>query len=266
MHYIDEGEGPVVLLLHGEPSWSFLYRKMIPVLIKAGHRVIAPDLIGFGKSDKPINQSDYTYRSHLDWTSNLVEGLGLSGINLFCQDWGGLIGLRMVANDEARFDRVVAANTILPMSGGKANKAFTSWREFSQKVPVFESGQILQKATISELSAEVVAAYDAPYPDQAYIAGARKFPLLVPFDDTDQDNVLPDCDKAWAELQKWNKPFLTLFGDSDPIMLGFEKLFQARIPGAKDQPHQIIKNAGHFLQEDAGEELAKLMADFIKTT
>ena len=184
-----------------------------------------------------------------------------TSISLFCQDWGGLIGLRMVANDEARFDRIVAANTILPMSGGKANKAFMAWREFSQRVPVFESGQILQKATATELSTEVVAAYDASYP-----AGARKSPLLVPFSDTDDDHALPDCDKAWAELQKWNKPFLTLFGDSDPIMLGFEKLFQARVPGTKGQPHQIIENAGHFLQEDAGEKLAQLMADFIKTT
>ena len=266
MHYVDEGEGPVVLLMHGEPSWSFLYRKMIPVLVAAGFRVIAPDLIGFGKSDKPTEQSDYSYRSHIAWVTRLLKNLELSGINLFCQDWGGLIGLRVVAENELLFDRVVTSNTILPMSGVKATKAFLDWREFSQKVPVFEAKTILQKATMTTLSEEELLAYDAPYPDQSYVAGARKFPMLVPFDGADEASVLPECDKAWEVFSNWEKPFLTLFGDSDPIMLGVEKVFQARIPGAKGQPHQIIKNGGHFIQEDAGKELAMLMADFIKTT
>jgi haloalkane dehalogenase len=266
MHYVDEGSGPVVLLLHGEPSWSYLYRKMIPVLVDNGFRVLAPDLIGFGKSDKPTEQSDYTYENHLRWLKQLVLGLELDHINLFCQDWGGLLGLRMVADHSDQFDRVVVANTFLPKSGIKTNEAFAQWRDFSQNAPEFQSGKIIQMATTTNLSPEVIAAYDAPFPDDSYKAGARVFPLLVPFDDSDTFGVLPKCDEAWADLCQFEKPFLTLFSDSDPIMSGLEKIFQKVVPGTKGQAHKIIENAGHFLQEDKGEEIAHLMSDFIKTT
>ncbi|MFD0862414.1 haloalkane dehalogenase [Sungkyunkwania multivorans] len=264
MHYLDEGDGPIVLLLHGEPSWSFLYRKMIPIFKDAGFRVIAPDLIGFGKSDKPSETSDYSFQNHIDWLKQLIFKLGLKDINLFCQDWGGLTGLRIAAEEAQLFSRIVVSNTFLPMSGLKANEAFRNWRDFSQKVPEFPVSTILQKATVSELSKEILAAYDAPFPDETFKSGARIFPALVPFEGEDPHNALPACDAAWEVLKKWTKPLLTLFGDSDPIMKGGDKYFQLAVPGAKGQEHREIKGGGHFIQEDAGEELAKLMIAFIQ--
>ena len=182
MHYVDEGnkDNPVVLLLHGEPSWSYLYRKMIPILSKAGFRVIAPDLIGFGKSDKPTAQSDYTYQKHLDWSKTFLTHLELKDITLFCQDWGGLIGLRLVAEMPDKFARVVASNTGLPIGKGSMPEAFIQWREFSQKSPAFNVGKVIQGGTLTNLSDEIIAAYNAPYPTEEYQAGARIFPSLVP--------------------------------------------------------------------------------------
>ncbi len=263
MHYVDEGKGLVVLFLHGEPSWSYLYRKMIPILVKAGFRAIAPDLIGFGKSDKPDDLSAYSFEKHVAWLKALILSLKLKDINLFCQDWGGLAGLRLAAENEQLFATITASNTFVPRTGMKANEAFLKWRHFSQTTPDFHAGGVLQMGTVSQLPDEVIAAYDAPFPDDSFKAGARVFPKLVPFDGDDFDGALPACDAVWDVLEQWEKPFLTLFGDSDPIMRGADSYFQSKVPGAKGQPHQIIKSAGHFIQEDKGEELASLLTAFL---
>jgi haloalkane dehalogenase len=263
LHYVDEGprSGPVVLMLHGEPSWSYLYRKMIPVVTGAGLRAVAPDLIGFGRSDKPTRREDYTYQNHVDWMTAFVTSLDLRGVTLFCQDWGGLIGLRLVAEHGDRFDRVMAGNTFLPTGDEPTTEGFSRWREFSQKVPEFPVGAILQSATVSNLPAEVVAAYDAPFPDETYKAGARHFPTLVP---TSPDDPASSANRAaWKQLEKWQKPFLCAFSDSDPVTGGGDRSFLKRVPGTKNQAHVTIKAAGHFLQEDKGEELGKLIVDFV---
>jgi len=267
MHYVDEGppEAAAVVLLHGEPSWSYLYRKMIPVLVAAGHRCIAPDLVGFGRSDKPARREDYTYARHVEWVRELLlDRLGLSRITLVGQDWGGLLGLRVLAEHDACFERVVAANTFLPTGDTPLGDAFFAWRKFSQEVPVFPTGRILQGATTTELPPEVVAAYDAPYLDESYKAGARQFPTLVP--DTPANPATEANRRAWSVLERWTKPFLTAFSDSDPVTAGGDLAFQKRIPGCKGQPHTTIKGGGHFLQEDCGEELARVTADFIART
>jgi haloalkane dehalogenase len=266
MHYVDEGPdgGPPVLLLHGEPSWSYLYRKMIPVLTAAGLRAVAPDLVGFGRSDKPKRREDYSYQRHVDWMRSFLEQLDLRSVTLVCQDWGGLIGLRLVAEHPDRFARVVAANTFLPTGDGKITDAFLAWREFSQTVPEFPAGRIVKGGCVTELAADVIAAYDAPFPDESYKAGARAFPALVP---ATQDDPAADANRAaWKRLERWEKPFLTAFSDSDPITAGAERVLQARIPGAKAQPHTTIRGAGHFLQEDKGEELARVCVDLIERT
>jgi len=262
MHFVDEGprEAPVVLLLHGEPSWAYLYRKMIPVLVGAGLRAVAPDLIGFGRSDKPAERSEYTYQRHVDWMRAFVQARELRRVTLFAQDWGGLIGLRLVGEDPDRFARVVAANTFLPTGDEPLGEAFHAWRRFSQEVPVFPTGRILQGATTTELPPEVVAAYDAPFPDESYKAGARQFPTLVPA--RPDDPAAEPNRRAWAVLERFEKPFLTAFSDSDPITRGGERVFQARVPGARGREHPTIQGAGHFLQEDRGEELGKLVAEF----
>jgi haloalkane dehalogenase len=256
MHFVDHGprSGPVMLLLHGEPSWSYLYRKMIPPLAAAGMRCIAPDLIGFGRSDKPTEQSDYTYARHLGWVRSLLDQLELDSFHFFGQDWGGLLGLRLLAERPERFASACAANTFLPTGLESVSDAFLRWREFSQSVPEFPVGGIIAGATVRPISDEVRAAYDAPFPDESYKAGARKFPLLVPIE--------PDLEEAqnnqaaWKVLAQYERQFLTLFADGDPITAGAEKVLQANIPGAANQPHKIIRDAGHFIQEDAGEELA----------
>jgi haloalkane dehalogenase len=265
IHYLDEGPqgADPVLLMHGEPSWSFLYRKMIPILIRES-RIIAPDLVGFGRSDKPSKREDYTYQSHVDWMRVLISKLDLSNITLVCQDWGGLIGLRLAAEQEERFARIVAANTGLPTGEGQISDAFKNWQKFSQETPQFPVGMIVNGGCTSTLSTDVIAAYDAPFPDESYKQGARQFPLLVPT--SADDPAVPANRKAWEVLSKWGKPFLTAFSDSDPITQGGEKILQTTIPGAKNQPHVTIAGAGHFLQEDKGEELARVVADFIKRT
>jgi haloalkane dehalogenase len=237
---------------------------MIPGLVAAGHRVVAPDLVGFGRSDKPAERGDYTYQRHVDWLRATVEELALRRITLFCQDWGGLLGLRLVAEDGDRFDRVVAANTFLPTGDGTPTPAFLAWREFSQKVPEFPTGRILQGATTTELPPEVVAAYDAPFPDESYKAGARQFPLLVPI--APDDPAAPANRAAWKRLERLEKPFLTAFSDGDPVTRGGDAALQARIPGARGRKHVTIAGAGHFMQEDRGEELAQVVADFIAST
>ena len=266
-HYLDEGpsDGPTVLLLHGEPSWSYLYRHMIPVLTQAGMRTVAPDLVGFGRSDKPTPRTEYTFARHVEWVRSLVfDQLDLSEINLVCQDWGGLIGLRLVGEHPERFARVVAANTFLPTGDGTPSEAFLGWLKFSQEVEVFPTGTIVNMGCTSELSPEVVAAYDAPFPEQSYAEGARQFPTLVPV--SPDDPAAAANRDAWEVLETFEKPFLTAFSDGDPITAGSDRILQARIPGAKGQKHTTITGGGHFLQEDRGPELAAVVVDFIRTT
>ncbi|MCC6998475.1 MAG: haloalkane dehalogenase [Deltaproteobacteria bacterium] len=264
MHFVDEGprDAPVVLMLHGEPSWSYLYRKVIARVVAAGLRAVAPDLPGFGRSDKPATQDDYTYQRHVDWMWAFLEAQSLRDITLLCQDWGGLIGLRLVGEHPERFARVVAANTFLPTAERPPQEAFLTWRRFSQEVPELPVGFILQSASKRPLTDAIRAAYEAPFPDESYKAGARKFPLLVPI--AADDPAVPANLAAWQGLERFQRPFLTAFGDSDPITRGADRVLQARIPGAKDQPHTTLKDAGHFLQEDAGEELGDVVVDFVR--
>jgi haloalkane dehalogenase len=266
MHYVEAGspDADPVLLLHGEPSWSYLYRKMIPILGAAGHRAIAPDLIGFGRSDKPADRAAYTYRGHLDWLAGFVTALDLRRITLVCQDWGGLLGLRLALAHEDRFARIVAANTALPDGEGRPNAAFLLWRLFSQLAPDLPIGRIVGAGCATALPPAVRAAYDAPFPNRRYKAGARQFPVLVPTGPNDPQAARNRA--AWARLARWEKPFLTAFSDGDPITRGGERAFLKRVPGARDQPHTIIEGAGHFLQEDKGEELARVVVDFIART
>lgn len=266
MAYVEAGpaDGPVVVLLHGEPSWSFLYRKMIGPLAAAGCRVLAPDLIGFGRSDKPTEPTDYTYQRHVDWIGEWLRGLDLRRITLVCQDWGGLIGLRLVAEMPERFARVVVANTALPTGDQPMGASFRAWREFSQSVPVFDAGRIVYGGTTSKISPEEIAAYNAPFPDAGYQAGARRFPMLVP--DSPDDPAAAPNRAAWQVLRSLDMPFLTAFGADDKIMAGVDRMFQKALPGAAGQPHVILPGAGHFLQEDAGAALAQLTLDFIART
>jgi haloalkane dehalogenase len=256
-HYlqVDDTEG-------GEPSWSYLYRKMIPLFVEAGHRVIAPDLPGFGRSDKPARRSDYTYQRHVDWMQSVFDQLALNDVTLVCQDWGGLIGLRLVAANPDRFARVVAANTLLPNGEHHPGDAFMKWQKFSQETPTFPVGMMIQGATTTDLPPEIMAAYDAPFPDESYKEGARQFPMLVPV--SPDDPAAEPNKQAWEVLMKWDKPFLTAFSDKDPITRGGEAVLQKLIPGARGQPHTTIENGGHFLQEDQGEKLAEVTLAFIK--
>jgi haloalkane dehalogenase len=266
VHYLDEGPGDAapIVLLHGEPSWCYLYRKMIRPLVAAGHRVIAPDLVGFGRSDKPTEQGDYTYARHVGWVQELlIDRLDVTGATLFGQDWGGLVGLRVVAAAPDRFDRVVVGNTGLPTGEHEPSDAFLDWQRFSQVTPHFDVGALLQRATNVELTDAEVAAYDAPFPDDRYKAGARIFPTLVP---TSPDDPAAAANKAaWEVFARWEKPFVTCFSDGDPITAGGDAPFRKLVPGAQGQPHVTIAGANHFLQEDAAPELAQLLIDVIAT-
>lgn len=267
VHYVDAGppDGAVVVLLHGEPTWSFLYRRMIPILTDAGFRVVAPDMVGFGRSDKPRERGAHTYARHVDWMRDLLfEHLSLEQVTLFAQDWGGLIGLRLVAEDPERFARVAIANTGLPTGDRPPGEAFMGWLQASQAIPDFNSGAIVQRGTVSRLSAEETAAYNAPFPDATFQAGPRVMPLLVPIR-PDQAGA-EDNRRAWARLREFDKPFLTLFSDQDLITRGWDALFTQVVPGAREQDHATIEGAGHFLQEDASEELAARLITFINAT
>ncbi|MEM7700516.1 MAG: haloalkane dehalogenase [Pseudomonadota bacterium] len=263
MHYVDEGprDGPPVLLFHGEPSWSFLYRKMIPILVDAGFRCLAPDLIGFGKSDTPDDVAFYTYARHTSWLKQWRDAVVPEPAALFCQDWGGLLGLRMVGDEPERFTCVVASNTFLP-TGGKPSPAFLMWREFAKSSPEFKIGELLQRATATELAPETIIAYDAPFPDEASKAGARAFPQLVPVEDG-MDGIAENIE-AWKGLAAFNKPFLTLFGEDDPVTGGLAPMLIDRIAGAKGQPHGTLSTCGHFCQEDRPVELAQGVIDMAK--
>ena len=265
LHYVDHGprDGQIVIMMHGEPSWSFLYRHMISNVAGAGYRVIAPDLIGFGKSDKPTETSDYTYTRHVGWMSEWFEQMDVSDAVLFCQDWGGFLGLRLVAKYPDRFAGVIAANTFLPTGDREPGDAFKKWREFSKTVPEFPVGGIIRGATVKDLGEGVEAAYNAPYPDESYKAGARIFPSLVPTS-PDMDGAVDNVE-AWKVLSAFNKPFLTNFSDQDPITKGGDKAFQKLIPGCEGQPHQLVKGGGHFLQEDVHAELSENIIAFMKS-
>jgi haloalkane dehalogenase len=267
VHYLREGDpdAPVVLLLHGEPSWSYLYRKMIPVLTDAGLQVVAPDLVGFGRSDKPTERSDYTFARHVEWMRELLfDRLHLRSVTLVCQDWGGLIGLRLVGEHPERFARVVAANTFLPTGDTNPGDAFFAWQRFSQEVDEFPTGVIVKGGCVTDMSDEVQAAYDAPFPDETFKSGARQFPMLVP---SRPDDPAHDANvAAWVGLSAFDRPFLCAFSDSDPITKGADRNLKERIAGAQGQPHTTIEGGGHFLQEDRGEELAKVIVDFVATT
>ena len=263
MHYVDEGlrDAAPVLLLHGEPSWSYLYRKMIPPLAAAGLRVVAPDLIGFGKSDKPTAIGDYSYARHVDWMTAFIESLNLTDITLFCQDWGSLIGLRVAAENGSRFTRIALGNGGLPTGDQPMPRAFRVWRAFARWSPWFPVGRIIDSGTVTDLPKDVMDAYDAPFPGRHFKAGARAFPRLVPASPADPAR---DANRAaWRVLEEWDKPFLTAFSNRDPITRGLDRAFQDRVPGARDLQHVTIRNAGHLLQEDKGEELAEVLIRFV---
>ena len=265
MHYLDEGgpAGETILMLHGEPSWSYLYRFMVPPCVAAGHRVLVPDLIGFGKSDKPTQRADYSYDRHLGWVRRFLDALDAGPMTLVCQDWGSLLGLRIAAEDPHRFSRIVVGNGALPTGDIELPQAFKAWKTFALHSPWFPIGKIVNKGTRRKLSRAEVAAYDAPFPNRRFKAGARAFPALVPvaFDDPGA----AENRAAWKALESWNKPLLTAFSTGDPIMRGGDKLFQARVPGARGLPH-VRLSGGHFLQEDSGPEFARAVIDLIAAT
>ena len=296
IHHVDEGprDGEPILLLHGQPTWSYLYRKMIPILVAAGHRVVAPDFVGFGRSDKPAERSDYTYANHVRWFSAWLEAVDLQGATLFCQDWGGLIGLRLVAAFPERFARVVAANTTLPdgswgvpleavdmmrkvyeglpviavdelrerFGATDGPPAFLLWRKFCAETPELRVSEVMAHTARDRLADAVAAAYDAPFPGPEYLAGARQFPSLVPIFGDDPE--IPANQEAWKVLETFDKPFLTAFADADPVTAGAEGALQERIPGARKVKHVTIADAGHFLQEDQGEACAAAILDLVR--
>lgn len=247
LHYLDEGptDATPVLMMHGEPSWSFLYRKMIGPIVEAGYRVIAPDLIGFGKSDKPGAKGDFTYAGHIAWMREWFEAMGLNNVVLACQDWGSLIGLRLVTAMPDKFSAVVLSNGGLP-AGQEPPPAFAKWRAFAKMSPIFPIGRIIQRATTTDLPENVVAAYDAPYHTRASKAAARIFPALVPLGDNVE---VPAQLEAWKVLEQFEKPFTCCFSDKDPITRGGYAPFQDRVPGAKHDLHRTL-HGGHFIQED----------------
>jgi haloalkane dehalogenase len=267
VHHVDEGpaDASPVLLMHGEPTWAYLYRHVIPVLVEAGHRVVVPDLVGMGRSDKPAAMSDHTYARHVGWMRQaLFDRLDLRDITFFGQDWGSLIGLRLVAADPDRYARVAIGNGGLPTGRGPASDAFLAWQRYSQQTEDFPVGRLVDGGCTTSLTPEVIAAYDAPFPDDSYKAGVRIMPSLVPT--SPEDPATPDQEAAWAVLERFEKPFLLCFSDSDPITRGGDAPFRAKVPGAQDQPHTTIEGGGHFLQEDRGPQLARVLLDLIERT
>jgi haloalkane dehalogenase len=267
VHYLDEGprDASPVLLMHGEPSWAYLYRHMIGPIAAAGHRVVVPDLVGFGRSDKPTRTIDYTYARHVAWMRQLVvDRLDLCGITFFGQDWGGLVGLRVLTSAPDRYARVVIGNTGLPTGLNRPSKAFLAWREFSQTVEDLRVGTIVDGGCARELASAEIAAYDAPFPDDRYKAGARIFPTLVPA--APDDPAAGDNQAAWEVLERFDRPFLCCFSDRDPVTAGGDKPFRERIPGAQGRAHTTIQGAAHFLQEDQPAQLSALITTFIEET
>jgi haloalkane dehalogenase len=264
LHHVDEGAGEPVLLLHGEPTWSYLYRTMIPVLADAGLRAVAPDLPGFGKSDKPTRIEDFSYARLVGWMAEWMDAVDLPPVTLVCQDWGSLIGLRLVAEHPDRFARVVVANGFLPTADRPPPLIFKVWQLFARYTPIFPHGWIVRAGCAQPLTPEVRAAYDAPFPDASYEAGPRALPRLVPLEE--DDPAIPANRAAWDALGRFDKPFLTAFATGDPIFQGADRALQNHVPGAAGQPHTRLKGAGHFIQEDRGPDLARLVANFIAQT
>ena len=265
MHHVDEGprDAAPVLMLHGEPSWSYLYRWMIPLFADAGLRAVAPDLVGFGRSDKPTALGDYSYQRHMDWLTEWLEAVDLRDITLVCQDWGSLLGLRLAVENEERFSRIVVANGFLPTAERDPGWPFKAWRAFATYSPVFPVGRIVATGTKRKLSKAEIAAYDAPFPSRAHKAGARAFPRLVPT--SPDDPAVPANREAWRRLGQWDKPFLTLFGAGDPILGRADRPLQEHVPGAQGQPHARV-DGSHFVQEDAGQEIARRTIDWVHAT
>ena len=262
LHYLDEGprDGPVVLLLHGEPTWCFLFRHMIPLLTAQGFRVVAPDLIGFGKSDKPLSRKAYSYAGQVAWIREWIEALDLTGMTLGCQDWGSLIGLRLAAEMPGRFHGVALSNGGLP-DGQKPPRAFAIWRAFSRYSPVFPIGGIVRRGTKRPLSPTEVAAYDAPFPTRASKAAARVYPGLVPFAG---NPAVPDQQRAWQVFERWTRPFLCCFSDGDPITRGGDAAWLERVPGTRGMAHRTL-HGGHFIQEDDPAGFAAAIAEVART-
>ena len=263
MHYLEEGPatGPTVLLLHGEPTWSYLFRHTVPELVAAGLRVVVPDLVGFGRSDKPAAVTDYSYQSHVDWLTEFVTGVGIADATVVGQDWGGLLGLRLLAELPGFASSYVACNHGFPTGDMPPNEAFRTWLEYSQSVPEMPVGEIVLNGCASARPDAVRAAYDAPYPDESFKAGARVFPALVPIrpDDPASDAVRA----ARGVLTGWDRPFLTVWGEQDAVTRGADEMFQGLVAGAQGQPHARLP-AGHNLPEDTGAELGRIVADFAR--
>lgn len=263
VHYLDEGSGPTVLLLHGEPTWSYLYRHMIPIIRDAGFRVVAPDLVGFGRSDKPTEQSDYTYARHVEWMRELLfDVLDLTDVHYFGQDWGSLIGLRLVGEHPERYARVAIGNAALPTGDTPMSEGFMRWQRYARDTPEFHAGRIVNGGSATDLATDVIAAYDAPFPGPEYQAGARAFPQLVP---TRPDDPAAEANRAaWETLRRFHQPFLCAFSDLDLILGSYHEVFRREVPGAYGQPHVTIEGAAHFLQEDKGPELAAVLVEFFR--
>lgn len=291
IHYLDEGptDGPVVLLIHGQPVWSYLYRFMIPLLVDKGFRVIAPDLVGFGRSDKPTNIEDYSYARHVAWMSDWLTQLDLKDVTVFFQDWGSLIGLRLVANFPERFSHVVLSNGGLPVGSVKgviaklikwvypriklvdaqelnarfrakwAVPGFFYWRKYCAQSPNFAIADVMSVTSTKRLSANELGAYEAPFPNQHYMSGARKFPSLVPILEGEVE--VPENKVAWRVLRQFNKPFMCAFSDNDPVTAGGDKKFLEQVPGCEGVKHRIIPNAGHFVQQEQPEHCVQAILD-----
>ena len=271
MHYLDEGprDGAIVLMLHGNPTWSYLYRHMIAPLVAKNYRVVVPDMIGFGRSDKPASRQEYGYDRFVLWMRSFVEQLDLSGITLVCQDWGGPIGLRVLAECPERFDAVLATNTLLPNYeplprgvDGWPGAAIEAWIEFCRTSNDAQVAELFARATTKRPSDAILAGYDAPFPDPRYKTGVFQITCAIPT--TEAAEGLQANRDAWRVLERFQKPFLTAFSDGDPATIGWEPIFQARIPGAAGQPHQRIAAAGHFVQEEQGPALAVVLLDFLE--